>query len=672
MDTGKLLRRVAIGGGIVVVLVAAVVAVVVATVDAGALVRYATAEASKATGRRIEVAGPVELSWWPRLALVASGVSIGNPPGASREHLAKAARLRGSVATWPLITRRAVELDRLEIDGLDLRLETLADGSGNWQFAGAGPGAGTAAAPPSRGDGGGTSVRLAGPVVLGGADIVWAPRGESNPESIRIERFEIAPRDGARLGWAGRLEHQKTSWSLEAASGDPFASIRERVPFDFDARLDGGGVAVKAKGRVERRDSGPGAVADVTVEWAAGSERITSLAPALAREAGKVGGRLEIAGRRITIAGLAGAIAGARFDGNLLLDASAPVERIRGRLHVERVDLAKLRAAGGAPKPTPATASARAATPATHALKRVDADVDFVVDRIATGGVEIANTRGRVVVADGKLAADPVVAELGGGTLTLRVQADAATDRARVVLDGRNIEVGRVAGALPAGRSASGGRATLAVDLQGPASDAFVARSSGSIRADIGPMRIEGPPSATGAESLSRLADAINPLRRTEKSTELQCVVARLTVRDGVAHAERTLAAETSVLAVSASGTIDLGHQTLDLLIRPRARKGLSIGAVELAELVRVTGPIANPSIGLDKVGAAKAAIAVGGAVASGGWSLLASPLLNAGEDPSPCATARAGGKATGEPAAGTAPRPAEDLAGALRGLFKR
>ena len=150
-----------------------------------------------------------------------------------------------------------------------------------------------------------------------------------------------------------------------------------------------------------------------------------------------------------------------------------------------------------APKPTPATASARAATPATHALKRVDADVDFVVDRIATGGVEIANTRGRVVVADGKLAADPVVAELGGGTLTLRVQADAATDRARVVLDGRNIEVGRVAGALPAGRSASGGRATLAVDLQGPASDAFVARSSGSIRADIGPMRIEGPPSAT-------------------------------------------------------------------------------------------------------------------------------------------------------------------------------
>lgn len=669
MDTGRLLRWVAIGGGIVVVLLAAVAAIVVATVDAGALVRYATAETSKATGRRIEVAGPVELAWWPRLALVASGVSIGNPPGASREHFAKAARIRGSVATWPLIARRAVELDRLEIEGLDLRLETLADGSGNWQFASPG---GAAAASASRADGAGASVRLAGPVVVGGADIVWAPHGEATPESIRIERFEIAPRDGARLGWSGRLEHQKTSWTLEAVSGDPFASLRERVPFDFDARLDGGGVAVKAKGRVERRDSGPGAVADVALEWTAGSERVASLAPAFAREAGKVGGRLEVAGRRITVAGLAGSVAGARFDGNLSLDAAAPVERVRGRLHVERVDLAKLRASGGAPKPTPATASARAATPATHALKQVDADVDFVVDRIVAGGVEIANTRGRVVVADGKLAADPVVAELGGGTLTLRVQADAASDRARVVLDGRNIEIGRVAGALPAGRTASGGRATLAIDLQGPASDAFVARSSGSIRADVGPMRIEGPPSAAGAEALSRLADAINPLRRTEKSTELQCVVARLAVRDGVAHADRTLAAETSMLAVSASGTIDLGHQTLDLLIRPRARKGLSIGAIELAELVRVTGPIANPSVGLDKVGAAKAAIAVGGAVASGGWSLLASPLLNAGEDPSPCATARAGGKSTGEPAAGASPRPAEDLAGALRGLFKR
>ena len=52
--------------------------------------------------------------------------------------------------------------------------------------------------------------------------------------------------------------------------------------------------------------------------------------------------------------------------------------------------------------------------------------------------------------------------------------------------------------------------------------------------------------------------------------------------------------------------------------------------SVELAEVVRVTGPIAHPSVKLDSMGAAKTAITIGGAIATGGWSLLATPLLNA------------------------------------------
>ena len=57
---------------------------------------------------------------------------------------------------------------------------------------------------------------------------------------------------------------------------------------------------------------------------------------------------------------------------------------------------------------------------------------------------------------------------------------------------------------------------------------------------------------------------------------------------------------------------------------------------------MRVTGPFRQPSVRLDSVGAAKTALTVGGAIATGGWSLLASPLLNAADDPNPCATARA------------------------------
>ena len=95
--------------------------------------------------------------------------------------------------------------------------------------------------------------------------------------------------------------------------------------------------------------------------------------------------------------------------------------------------------------------------------------------------------------------------------------------------------------------------------------------------------------------------------------------------------------------------------------------------AVDLAEVIRVTGPIASPSVKLDTMGAAKTALAIGGVVASGGWGALATPLLSAGDDPNPCATARAGGKqaATQERAAEPKTRQ-EDVVRSLRDLFKR
>jgi hypothetical protein len=48
--------------------------------------------------------------------------------------------------------------------------------------------------------------------------------------------------------------------------------------------------------------------------------------------------------------------------------------------------------------------------------------------------------------------------------------------------------------------------------------------------------------------------------------------------------------------------------------------------------------------------------------------------LLNAGDDPNPCATARAGGKSQGGAAAATggSSGATADPFGALRGLFKR
>ena len=101
------------------------------------------------------------IAFWPRLAVVANDVVFANPPGASRPELARAAVVRGGVATWPLLVSRRVVADGIEIEGLDLLLETLPDGRGNWQLAEAGASAGAVA---------GKGAEASAPVTLAGAE----------------------------------------------------------------------------------------------------------------------------------------------------------------------------------------------------------------------------------------------------------------------------------------------------------------------------------------------------------------------------------------------------------------------------------------------------------------------------------------------------------------------
>jgi hypothetical protein len=84
-----------------------------------------------------------------------------------------------------------------------------------------------------------------------------------------------------------------------------------------------------------------------------------------------------------------------------------------------------------------------------------------------------------------------------------------------------------------------------------------------------------------------------------------------------------------------------------------------------------VTGTLADPSIGIDTLGSARAALSVGGAILTGGLSLLGEAAFSkATADPHPCQTALAGGGSAKAPA----PEPKkedEGFLGSVRRLFK-
>ena len=102
----------------------------------------------------------------------------------------------------------------------------------------------------------------------------------------------------------------------------------------------------------------------------------------------------------------------------------------------------------------------------------------------------------------------------------------------------------------------------------------------------------------------------------------------RVPLHDGVAHIDRSIAAETQEIGVAASGTLDLRNETLDLAFAPRCAHGIPINIAQVADLVHLRGPLASPKVGVD-AGASAATIAkLGAAARGGGLAALGAAML--------------------------------------------
>jgi hypothetical protein len=127
------------------------------------------------------------------------------------------------------------------------------------------------------------------------------------------------------------------------------------------------------------------------------------------------------------------------------------------------------------------------------------------------------------------------------------------------------------------------------------------------------------------------------------------------------------------------SGTLDFRNETLDLSIRPRVRQGLPIEIPQIAELVRLRGSFAAPTVAVDAVASAATIARIGAAIGTSGLSVLGESLVAQGSSGAgACDVAL--GKASSAPASPPAekekrastPSPTDDLSKALKGLFQR
>jgi len=96
------------------------------------------AAVKESTGRELQLTGDIKLSVFPWIALELGPATLGNPPGFSEEPFLAFAHAAVRVRLLPLLRER-LEVARVEIEGLDVRLRKNAEGRGNWQDADSNP-----------------------------------------------------------------------------------------------------------------------------------------------------------------------------------------------------------------------------------------------------------------------------------------------------------------------------------------------------------------------------------------------------------------------------------------------------------------------------------------------------------------------------------------------------
>ncbi len=213
MRTVKILASLA--GGLIVLIVAGLLALWLLVNPNDYKGRIAAA-VKESTGRDLVLQGDIELSVFPWIALELGPATLGNPPGFGEGPFLAFNRAAVRVRLFPLLAKR-LEMDRVEIDGLDLRLRKNAQGAGNWENFGR-------ADRPAKSTGGeegrGQSPELAG---------VRITHGRISYQAIVLDKFNL---ETGALGGQGVTPF---SISFDASRGVPGENLTLNGQFDLSA-----------------------------------------------------------------------------------------------------------------------------------------------------------------------------------------------------------------------------------------------------------------------------------------------------------------------------------------------------------------------------------------------------------------------------------------------------
>jgi AsmA protein len=633
------LKLLGVLAGGVVALLGAVLLGVWLFVNPNAYKGKIAAAVKESTGRELKLPGDIKLSVIPWVALELGPASLGNPPGFSDEPFLSFRHASVRVKLLPLL-RQHLEVARVQVEGLDLRLRKNAAGRGNWQ--GVEP-----EQSPTKSDVDHTDAAHA----LESLANIRIDHGRVTYEGITVEKFNL------ETGSLAADRHIPIALTLDASRAPAGEQLSLTAKFDlsqeaaqkpwrFGAANVSGTLARPGDGRPAHWDlSVPEIDLNVTEQrFAAASFNLSYSGAHLtgSAQATKLIDDLSLAGsvtltplvlreleprlgfslpktrdpkalsqlsastdfvydsKALTLTHLQLQLDDTQLQGNLkLLAGDTPA--LQFDLAADHIDLDRYRAPAAGPV-------AQESAPVTSAgpEKPWDASGTLTIQSAQFARLDLSNVRVTIAAKDKVIHLSPVEAQVDGGRSIGDITLDSrgATPTMSVDEQLTGIDIARLL-ANTASKGRLSGRATLNLKAtaRGAGVDAMLKTLTGHLDANLADGALEGVDVGYEIGVAQALIDKSSaPAQGSTGRTPFQAFKLSSQITNGVAET-RDLTIASQALTVTGQGSANLATKGIDFKLLARI---VTAPARNTDIPLKVSGTYANPTVRPDIEGLAK------------------------------------------------------------------
>jgi uncharacterized protein involved in outer membrane biogenesis len=610
-----------------------------------------------ATGRKLTLAGDIDLEVGLSPTLVVEDVSFQNATWGSRPELAKLKRFEIQIALLPLILKR-IAVKRILLVSPDILVETDSSGKSNLDFE---TGEGESQEPEKKKSArfprvaliqtliensritfkDGTSART---YVLTGQTLRSTSKDYDSPHRLEFKGAcnDIPLEFAGTLGPIHALADSKRAWPLDLtlkAAGTTVSvdgSIRDVMNLkDVNLALHLEGRSIPEVARLLPMSDVP------------------DLGPF------KIGlGFSDVAPKTYKISNLKAAFGDSDLGGSAELSLAQKRPRFTATLSSQNLDLrpvlSQTELISGPKEPVGKSKKKDdKILPTDHlpldVLKYADARLTFNARAFLLPRLAINDLTFNMVLDEGHLMVERLEATMGGGTLDaqidLNVQGKDAALQAELQIN--QLDLDRMLKKLGL-EDVAEGEVDIQVDVEGQGNSvaAIMADLNGKSSLIIGQGQIYNKYiHVLGSIFSPTLPQLLNPFLEATEYTQTNCIVSGFAVKDGLARST-ALMFDSEDMTVLSKGEVNFTTEELDFSIKPVPKEGArkkkikrSISLSTLAKQFRLSGTLANPSIEVDSRRASKTFGKGVGAALVGPAAVIAVLFTSKTGEKAPCPT---------------------------------